>query len=146
MKKWMTLLLALCLALTLAACSGDAAPQQSQGVEVDVDLTQLSSTLVYAEVYNMSIKPQDYAGKTVRMQGNLVYQVVNGQPSPDYMACLISDATACCAQGIEFVLAQPLEDYPELGSMVTVTGVLSSYQSGEINVLQLKEATLEETA
>ena len=142
MKKWITLLLALCLALTMAACGGNAAPQESQGVAVDVDLTQLSSTLVYAEVYNMATKPQDYVGKTVRMRGNLVYQVVNGQPNPDYMACMISDATACCAQGIE----QPLEEYPALGSMVTVTGVLTSYESSGNTFLRLKDAVLEETA
>lgn len=143
MRKWTTLLLALCLALTMAACGENTAPQKSQEAAVDVDLTQLSSTLVYAEVYNMATKPQDYVGKTVRMRGNLVYQVLNGQPSPDYMACLISDATACCAQGIEFVLGQPLEEYPELGSMVTVTGVLTSYESSGNTFLRLKEATLE---
>ena len=113
MKRWTASLLALCLALSLAACGGDAAPRQSQGVDADVDLTQLSSTLVYAEVYNMASNPQSYVGKTVRMKGNLVYQVVNGQPNPDYMACLISDATACCAQGVEFVLAQPPAQYPD---------------------------------
>ena len=146
MRTWTTLLLALCLALTMAACGGDAASQQSQGGAVDVDLTQLSSTLVYAEVYNMATNPQEYVGKTVRIRGNLVYQVVNGQPNPDYMACLISDATACCAQGIEFVLSQPLEEYPELGSMVTVTGVLTSYESGENTFLRLNDANLEQTS
>ena len=71
MKRWTVSLLALCLALSLAACGGDAAPRQSQGVDADVDLTQLSSTLVYAEVYNMASNPQSYVGKTVRMKGNL---------------------------------------------------------------------------
>lgn len=141
MKKFAALLLALCLATALAACSASTQPQESQAV--DVDLTQLSSTLVYAEVYNMATNPQDYMGKTVRMQGNLVYQVVNGQPNPDYLACLISDATACCAQGVEFVLAQPPEEYPELGSMVTVTGVFSTYESGNMSYIRLKDAKFE---
>lgn len=146
MKRWTMVFLAVCLALTMAACGGDTASQESQGVAVDVDLTQLSSTLVYAEVYNMTTKPQDYVGKTVRIRGNLVYQVLNGQPSPDYLACMISDATACCAQGIEFVLVQPLEEYPELGSVVTVRGVLTTYESGGMTFLRLKDATLEQTA
>lgn len=143
MKKFTAWLLACGLSLSLVACSE---PQQSEGVEVDVDLTQLSSTLVYAEVYNMAANPQDYVGKTVRMRGNLVYQVVNGQPNPDYLACMISDATACCAQGIEFVLSQPLEEYPELGSMVTVSGELTTYESGEKTFLRLIDAKLEENA
>ncbi len=141
MKKFASVCLSLCLAFTLVACSTPT--QESQGAAVDVDLTQLSSTLVYAEVYNMASNPQDYLGKTVRMQGNLVYQVVNGQPNPDYMACLISDATACCAQGVEFVLSQPPEEYPELGSMVTVTGVFSTYESSGMTYIRLEEASIE---
>lgn len=143
MKRWTVSLLALCLALSLAACGGDAAPRQSQGVDADVDLTQLSSTLVYAEVYNMASNPQSYVGKTVRMKGNLVYQVVDGQPNPDYMACLISDATACCAQGVEFVLAQPPAQYPELGSTVTVTGVFATYESSGLTQIRLEQAELQ---
>ena len=143
MNRWTASLLALCLALSLAACGGDAAPRQSQGVDADVDLTQLSSTLVYAEVYNMASNPQSYVGKTVRMKGNLVYQVVNGQPNPDYMACLISDATACCAQGVEFVLAQPPAQYPELGSTVTVTGVFATYESSGLTQIRLEQAELQ---
>lgn len=143
MKLWKTWALALAMVLTLTACGGSSAPQESQKGAVDVDLTQLSGTLVYAEVYNMASNPQDYVGKTVRMRGNLVYQVVNGQPNPDYMACMISDATACCAQGIEFVLARAPDTYPDLGSVVTVSGVLTTYESGGNTFLRLKEAHFE---
>ena len=59
------------------------------------------------------------------------------------MACLISDATACCAQGVEFVLSQPPEEYPELGSMVTVTGVFSTYESSGMTYIRLEEASIE---
>lgn len=145
MKKLVSLLLALCLCLGLAACSAQPQPQPSQEPEVDVDLTQLTSTLVYAEVYNMATKPQDYVGKTVRMQGSLVYQVLgDGQVNPDYLACLISDATACCAQGVEFVLAQPPQEYPQLGSQITVTGVFSTYESKGMTYIRLEQARMQE--
>ena len=62
MKLWKTWALALALVLTLTACGGSSAPQESQKGAVDVDLTQLSGTLVYAEVYNMASNPQDYVG------------------------------------------------------------------------------------
>ncbi len=56
--------------------------------EIDVDLTQLSSTMVYSEVYNMINTPEDYIGKTVKMSGtfNLYCQKMdeNGQPDFDY--------------------------------------------------------------
>lgn len=41
----------------------------SQNSEVDVDLTQISETVRFAEIYNMIIDPETYEGKTVRMTG-----------------------------------------------------------------------------
>ena len=46
-------------------------PTQSTDV-VDVDLTRLSSTMVYSEVYNMMNAPGDYIGKTIKMTGQFV--------------------------------------------------------------------------
>lgn len=34
-----------------------------------IDLTAMSSTMVFAEVFNMTTHPEDYVGKTVKMQG-----------------------------------------------------------------------------
>ena len=36
---------------------------------IDVDLTALSATAVYGEVYNMMYYPEKYVGKIIRMQG-----------------------------------------------------------------------------
>ncbi len=47
-----------------------SAPAQSTD-GIDVDLTKLSSTMVYSEVYNMMYTPDDYIGKTVKMNGHL---------------------------------------------------------------------------
>ncbi|MDD6211747.1 MAG: hypothetical protein PUB22_01135 [Clostridiales bacterium] len=73
---------------------------------IDLDLTSLSSTMVYAEVYNMMSAPEDYIGKTVKMKGQFTYYQAydeKGNPVPDqlYFACLIADAAACCSQGLE---------------------------------------------
>lgn len=45
-------------------------PTQSTDV-VDVDLTRLSSTMVYSEVYNMMTVPGDYIGKTIKNDGTI---------------------------------------------------------------------------
>ena len=37
---------------------------------VDVDLTTLSSTMVYSEVFNMMMEPIAYEGQTIKMDGN----------------------------------------------------------------------------
>ena len=54
-----------------------SAPAASESVQsadgIDVDLTKLSSTMVYSEVYNMLYTPDDYIGKTVKMKGAFAY-------------------------------------------------------------------------
>lgn len=107
---------------------------------VDVDLTMLSSTMVYSEVYNMMYTPEDYIGKVVKMNGQ--YSYYNDEVSGmEYYACIIQDATACCAQGIEFVPDNP-EACPEEGREVTVVGVFDTYMEGEYMYCTLRNATI----
>ena len=127
-------------------------PEQTQTSAdgVDVDLTVLSSTMVYSEVYNMLyFYPEDYYGKTVKANGIFaIYQmVVDGvtQPAPVAYACIIADATACCAEGMEFVLKDDLaypDDYPELGAEITVIGEFQSYEENGMTWYHLVNARL----
>ena len=120
---------------------------------VDIDLTKLSSTIVYSEVYNMVTNPDEITGKTIRMSG---YFAVYHDPETDkyYFACIIPDATACCAQGIEFILEGDYsypDDYPAEGQIITVAGIFDTYaeyyQSGDTTYRQvystLRKAVLE---
>ena len=115
-----------------------------QGEEgIDVDLTTLSSTMVYAEVYNMYLTPEDYVGKSVKMTGELsiVDLPMEGKV---YFSVIIQDALGCCSQGIEFDMGEDYaypDDYPELGSQVTVVGEFEMYQEGKDVYCRLKEAT-----
>ena len=110
------------------------------GGDVDVDLTKLTSTMVYSEVYNMVSQPSEYMGKTVRMNGiTAVYH--DDVDNNDYYACVIQDATECCAQGIEFVLNDG--KYPEANTEVTVVGTFSSYKIEDYEYFTLKDATVE---
>ncbi len=52
---------------------------------VDIDLTKLSSTMVYSEVANMLTTPDDYTGKSVRMNGTFTF--MEGQ-NRNYYACI----------------------------------------------------------
>ncbi len=109
-----------------------------------VDLTVLSSTVVYAEVYNMMVSPENYIGKTVKMTGQFaVYQ--DSTTGINYYACIIADATACCSQGLEFVLANEHsypDDYPALGTEITVLGEFQTYNEGDMQYLHLVNAHL----
>lgn len=119
--------------------------QQKSEDGIDVDLTVLSSTMVYSEVYNMMCSPDDYLGKTMKMDG--VYSVYHDETTDKYYhACIITDATACCAQGIEFELTDDYaypDDYPREGETICVTGTFDKYQEGENWYYTLKNAELE---
>ena len=166
MKKKIILLISLCMtALLLTGCGGkeEETPeitaaeafggiaQETIEAPIDVDLTKLSSTMVYSEVYNMMVTPEDYVGRTVKMNGQFaIYQSVdeNGEVVSDqiYYACVIADATACCQQGIEFVpegdLVYP-DDFPEVGDEITVTGEFRTYMEGETQFCHLVGAVME---
>ncbi len=124
--------------------AANAGETRQTAQEVDVDLTQLSSTMVYSEVYNMMAAPEDYIGKTVRMSGQFAIYY-DESTEVYYFACIVADATACCSQGIEFVLAgaEYPKDYPELGEEITVSGVFQTYQEGEYTYCTLLDAALE---
>lgn len=158
MKKW--LCIALCIALfALAGCGSEekdptdeliesiesANEPAAQETKIDVDLTAMSSTMVYSEVYNMVMEPSGYLGKTVRMNG-LCSVYCDEFSGKYYFACIIADATACCSQGIEFVLEGVPETpdcYPADGEQIVVTGTFGTYQEGEYTYCQLTGAHLE---
>jgi hypothetical protein len=109
---------------------------------VDVDLTTMSSTMVYSEVLNMQKQPDQYIGKIVKMSGPFSVTEIEDKR---YFACLIKDATACCSTGIEFDLAGDYtypDDYPEKDSEITVIGSFTTYMEGNSKYLQLKDAKL----
>ena len=103
------------------------AQYKSEGV--DVDLTLMGKDLIYATVYQMMSKPEEYEGKTIRIEGKYY---ASYYPITDkfYNYCLIADALACCSQGLEFELgggAVYPGDYPADQSEVIVTGVFETY-------------------
>lgn len=125
--------------------------QASKSAGIDIDLTALSSTMVYSEVYNMMVTPENYIGKTVKMRGQLeIAQPLDADGNPDpqriYFSCVIADATACCAQGIEFVLAgehKYPEDYPQPGAEITVSGTFRTYEEDGYIYGQLYDAEMQ---
>ena len=154
MKKLLCFLLAALLLCTLAACGREdtsqkpAAEDAEDTAALDIDLTALSGIMVYSEVNSMISFPDNYIGKTVKMQGQFtIYQATdeNGAFIPDqiYFACVIADATACCSQGLEFALAGEHtypDDYPELGSEITVVGTFELYEDSGCRYCRLGNA------
>lgn len=111
---------------------------------VDLDLSGMSGTIVYSQVYHLLYDPAPWIGKVIRMAGyySAFQDTATGMV---YHACVIPDATACCAQGIEFVWAGEHawpENYPDEGSDIVVTGRLEIYDENGIKYLHLVDAEL----
>ena len=117
-------------------------PKSADGI--DVDLTTLSSTAVYAEVWNMMAEPESYIGKTVKMKG--IFAVYEDETTGQkYFACIIADALGCCQQGLEFILKgehKYPDDYPTVDSEITVTGTFETYTEDKFTYCRIKDAVM----
>lgn len=122
--------------------------QKTKG-KVDYDLTQMSSDMVYATVYQMMVAPKEYEGKTFRIDGNF-YATYYEATKKYYFYCVIQDATACCAQGIEFVWEDGShiypDEYPKDNAEIVVEGTFETYrEDGDENLYcRLSDATLQQ--
>lgn len=150
MKKILSLIITFgLLSVTLAGCkAGDAVSTESlpvtstpaemtetqtepllDAIDPDadtIDLTKLSSTMVYPEVYNMMQEPENYEGKTIVMKGT--YRTSYSEETEKYYHfVVIEDATACCQQGMEFIL-HGSASYPADGTPVIVSGTFKHYE------------------
>ena len=116
---------------------------------VDYDLTQMSSDMVYATVYQMIVTPEEYEGKTFRIDGNF-YATYYEATKKYYFYCIIQDATACCAQGMEFIWDDGShiypDEYPEDNAEIVVEGTFETYrEDGDENLYcRLSDAILQQ--
>jgi hypothetical protein len=119
-------------------------PSLSNIEGVDIDLTALSSTVVYGQVYNMMYYPEKFVGKTIRMEG-MYSDYFDEAKDKHYYACIIMDATACCAQGVEFELTEDYvypDEYPSEGDYCIVEGVFETYEEDGAEYCTLRNARL----
>ncbi len=139
-----SLLTAVCL-LLLCACAKSAAEVDLAADGADLDLTRLSSTMIYSEVFNMRYEPEGYYGKVIRISG-----LFSAYPNPEtgeyYYNCIIPDATACCSQGLQFFPADESltypDDFPENGTTVTLVGTFIENEQN-VYACSLSDAVIE---
>ena len=114
--------------------TGSISGEGSSGV--DYDLTNMDSDMVYATVYQLMMDPSSYEGKTFRITGQY-YTSHDDKTGNTYEFCLIKDALACCAQGLEFVWgdgSHSADEYPAQESEITVEGTFETYtEDGDSN-------------
>lgn len=105
---------------------------------IDVDLAQLSTTMVYSQIYQMQFYPDNYEGKTVRIFGQF-FVYTHPDTGQEYYTIMVIDATGCCIQGMEFVLKEGLE-YPPVDSYVMLTGEFQTYEEYDYTYFHLVNA------
>lgn len=139
MKKTVFILFKVWTLCVLAACGGSQPGAKVTADGVDVDLTQMNATIMYAELSNTIYVLDDYVGKIIRMNGTVVSSV-DPETNITYHAVIIRDATACCASGLDYVLADG-QAYPADETDVTVTGEFL-YKEDGFFFCQLRGAVL----
>lgn len=95
---------------------------ETEKSKIDYDLTNMSSTMIYAEVFNMLIEPEKYENKRVKMKG--FFTIYNEGSNDEVYSVIVPDATACCQQGIEFFYDFK-DKKPVANSEITVTGIFN---------------------
>ncbi len=105
--------------------------------DLDLDLTGMSDNMIYSAVSNMMNAPENYADKIVRFCG--YFSTFKNDETGDMVnCCIIPDALACCANGLEFILREG--EYPSEGQNITVTGIFRVYNVGGFNFCKVEEA------
>ena len=118
----------------LVTCSSFA-----RAAAVDIDLTKMSSTMIYSTVFNIVTTPANFVGKTMRMRGEYTTYPISA--SETIHACLVRDAAGCCSQGIEFRLTSG--KYPSGAGEITVIGTLATFRLDGKDICYLNDAALE---
>lgn len=122
------------IVFALMTCSNFA-----HAAAVDIDLTKMSSTMIYSTVFNIVTTPKNFVGKTMRMRGEYTTYPISA--SETIHACLVRDAAGCCSQGIEFRLTGG--KYPAGAGEITVVGTIDSFRLDGKEICYLRDAALE---
>ncbi len=112
--------------------------------KIDLDLTKQSATMIYAQVFNMMLDPASFDGKVIKLNGACAIYHDEGL-NKDFYACIVMDATACCAQGLEFVLSDQYKksQYPTANQEITITGLFQTYQINGLDSFHLINTIME---
>lgn len=100
---------------------------------VDHDLSNMNANMIFAEIFNLVLMPDEFIGRTFRMKGNFAVYV-NETSGNKYFSIIIPDATQCCQQGIDIICLGDMkypEDFPKIGSEIMVTGQFNSITTDE---------------
>ncbi len=113
--------------------------------KVDLDLTKMSSTMIYTTIFDMLIMPEDYVEKNIKVKG-WFETYTDPYTAELYYAVVVPDATTCCQQGLEFVWPGEHKypaDFPTPGEDITITGVYKVTETDGVTYAYLEANAVE---
>ena len=108
----------------------------------DVDLTGLSSDLMLSEMTNIMANADENIGKRIRTAGILQAFQYNDRY---IFSIFLGGASSCCGVTVEFNRAGDYiypDDYPALGTVVFIEGVLDRYEENGLTYCWLNDAVM----
>lgn len=106
--------------------------------KVDLDMSKDSAELVFATLFQFGADPDSYVGKRMLMSGTY-HALFDDRTGKYYHYCLVTDLTACCVQGIEFVWDDGThvypDEYPQENAPILVEGTFETYREDGIDTL-----------
>ena len=105
---------------------GDSAETgDGDSADVDLDLTTMSSTMIFAQISDVVFNVQNYLGTSLRLNGTFqLWQDSNTETKKNIYVVMVWDAMGCCPQGIELRLPEGMEKPKDL-SDIQVEGIIS---------------------
>ncbi len=90
-----------------------------------MDLTNLNSLMLFAQIYEMIYNGTQYDGKTVRIQGiynEFDYSTEYGDYDQIDKFVVIPDALACCETGMLLKWETEPQEMPNIGDVIEIVG------------------------
>lgn len=107
-----------------SACSA------SQKMPQNIDLTQLSSAIVYAQVYNMLMEAEKFNGVHVKMNG-IFYENSDSDKGSIFQCVLVKDNTGCCSVGFDILKGSESIKFPANLTEIQVEGTFIVKEDSE---------------
>lgn len=117
MKK---ILLACILSILLVGCGQAEESVEKKEQVIDLDVASMSDVLAYSTLENIMYNPDEYIGKTVRIQGSFYYEYYK-ELDMKFFAILLMDETDCCMAFAEIEMGEGIE-YPQVGQEFLIIG------------------------
>ncbi|MGJ4849635.1 hypothetical protein ACH6CV_05230 [Bacillota bacterium Meth-B3] len=94
---------------------------------IDIDLTKMGKTSAYAYLVNILGAPDDYVGRRIRLKG-IADESYLDETDTTYHYIVVTDASSCCAQGVEYVLSSQDASHPAPGAWFEISGIFERYE------------------